>query len=79
MNSLAVKYIYKLSQSVDSAIMALQIIRNAPTKAFQEDLDERIKALDSYIAHAQDARRWLLYFKNKSAKPSGTDFTRLPG
>lgn len=78
MSNLASKYIYKLSQSVDSAILALQIIRNAPTKAFEEDLDARIKALDAYIQHAQDARRWLLYFKNKSSKPSGTDFTRFP-
>lgn len=70
MNSLAVKYIYKLSQSVDNAIMALQIIKNAPTKAFEEDLDARIKALDAYITHAQEARRWLLYFKNKAPKPN---------
>lgn len=69
MSSLAAKYIFKLSQSVDSAIIALQIIRNAPTKAFEEDLDARIKALDAYIQHAQDARRWLIYFKNKSARP----------
>lgn len=69
MNSLAVKYIYKLSQSADSAIVAMQIIKDAPNKAFKEDLDARIKALDSYITHAQEARRWLLYFKNKANKP----------
>ncbi len=69
MSNLAAKYIYKLSQSVDSAIMALQIIRNNPSQAFEEDLNERIKALDAYIQHAQDAKRWLLYFKHKSAKP----------
>lgn len=69
MNSLAVKYIYKLSQSVDNAVMALQIIKNAPTTAFEEDLDARIKALDAYTKHAQDARRWLLYFKNKRSRP----------
>jgi hypothetical protein len=62
------KYIYKLAKSVDNAIMALQIIKNAPNKAFEEDINERIKALDSYIEHAKDARRWLLYFKNKAAK-----------
>lgn len=69
MSSLAAKYIFKLSQSVDNAVMALQIIKNVPTKAFEEDLDARIKALDAYIQHAQDARRWLIYFKNKSGRP----------
>lgn len=75
MSDLYRKYIHKLSQSVDNAVMALQIIRNKPDKAFEEDLDARIKALDSYIQHAQDARRWLLYFKNKAASASQA---RLP-
>lgn len=52
MTDLSRQYILKLSRSVDNAVMALQIIKNAPDKAFLEDIDERIKALDSYIAHA---------------------------
>ncbi len=78
MSDLASKYIWKLSQSVDNAILAFQIIKNAPEKAFEEDINARIKALDSYISHAQEARRWLLYFKNKSTAPKSTDFTRFP-
>jgi len=68
MSNLANKYIYKLSQAVDNATMALQKIGSAPTRAFEEDIDERIKALDAYIHWAQEAKRWLLYFKNKSAR-----------
>lgn len=66
--SLYNKYIFKLSKACDSAILALQIVKNAPEKAFEEDINERLKALDTYIRHAQEAKRWLLYFKNKSRR-----------
>lgn len=67
MSDLVKKYLYKLSLSCDNAIMALQVIKNAPDKAFEEDINARIEAADKYIKYMQEVRRWLLYFKNKRA------------
>lgn len=69
MSDLCKKYLYKLSQSCDNASMALIRIRSAPDKAFEEDLDERLQAIDAYVKYMQESKRWLLYFKNKRPKP----------
>ena len=78
MSDLVRKYIYKVAQSADNAILALQVIKQVPTKPFEEDIDERIKALEKYISYAQEVKRYLLYFKNQARKPNGSDFVRFP-
>lgn len=65
MSDIIRKYLFKLSQSCDNAARALEIIKNAPNKAFEEDIDERIRAADAYIKHMYEVKRYLLYFKNQ--------------
>jgi hypothetical protein len=69
--SLLQKYLFKVSQGCDAAIMALQVIKGAPDKAFEGDLNARIEACESIIRNVQNVKRYLFYFKNRRQKLDG--------
>lgn len=57
------KYLMRYHSACSTVIATLQKAQYLPLT--QESIDERLKAIDLIIRGLQDARRYLLYFKNR--------------
>lgn len=59
------KYLTKLKFSCETAKIAIQAISQVNHASTLEDIDVRIRAAEQLVTNLQDAKRHLLYFKNK--------------
>lgn len=59
------KYLEKLRTAVYNIQMMAVAAGQGPYVQTKEELDARIKALDAVIKWSQDAKRGLIYFRNR--------------
>lgn len=63
-------YVAKLRNVSYQLQLAALAFTQAPLVKEERDIDERIKAANSIIEYTQEAKRYLLYFKNKLRDPN---------
>lgn len=59
------KYLAKLRFGCDQLQMVAITLAKSNLVNTKEDMDERLKAIDSAIGYLQDVKRAILFFKNR--------------
>jgi ppGpp synthetase/RelA/SpoT-type nucleotidyltranferase len=62
------KYVNTLRLAMSQIRVITQAVEQAPLAKTEDEIDARIKAIESIIKHCQESKRGLLYFKNKLGK-----------